>query len=262
MSADLFGVVRSAAEEVQTAPSYFWDNRNRGADNRLVIQRTLDGCAFFHDKRGRRLVPAGHSMLFTQAEPTRYGYAEETEKPYRLRFLSLSPSPSLLPLFEQLRTDFDSVLPMPDDSESMALFREIFTRFKQRTFYDRFHQSELAYRLLIALYREQVHETRSSDPIEFGYHFLKSHFRSGVNLKCIAGKCGVSREHFIRQFGVRYGEPPGKMLRRLRLEHADAMLAATRLGVEAVALASGFASPNGFGRAYRLKFGRSPRAKH
>ena len=49
------------------------------------------------------------------------------------------------------------------------------------------------------------------------------------------------------------------MLRRLRLEHADAMLAATQQTVEDVALASGFTSANSFSRAYRQKFGHSPR---
>jgi len=104
-----------------------------------------------------------------------------------------------------------------------------------------------------------VHETHTTDPIEFGYHYLRNHFRSPVNLKIVAAKCGISREHFIRQFSARFAEAPGAMLRRLRLEHADAMLSGTELTVEDVALASGFTNPNSFGRAYRLRFGRSPR---
>jgi transcriptional regulator GlxA family with amidase domain len=51
------------------------------------------------------------------------------------------------------------------------------------------------------------------------------------------------------------------MLRRLRLEHARTMLAATELGVAEIARASGFASANTFGRAYRARFGRSPGAR-
>jgi transcriptional regulator GlxA family with amidase domain len=147
---------------------------------------------------------------------------------------------------------------MPDASEATTLFDECIERYRKRQFRDRFHESELVYRLLIALYREQVQGTRTSDPIEFGHHYVRNHFRSPVNLKGIAQKCGVSREHFIREFSGRYQESPGLMLRRLRLEHGQAMLTATVLSVQEVALASGFTSSNTFCRAYRTRFGRSP----
>jgi transcriptional regulator GlxA family with amidase domain len=147
---------------------------------------------------------------------------------------------------------------MPDASEATALLDEVIQRYGQRQFRDRLHESELIFRLLIALYREQVQDTRTTDPIEFGSHYIRSHFRSPVNLKTIVQKCGVSREHFIREFSARNRESPGVMLRRLRLEHARAMLQATELSVQEIALACGFTSSNTFCRAYRLKFGRSP----
>ncbi|MEZ0218407.1 MAG: helix-turn-helix domain-containing protein [Rariglobus sp.] len=90
---------------------------------------------------------------------------------------------------------------------------------------------------------------------------MRSHFRSPINLKPIAEKCGVSREHFIREFTDRYNESPGGFLRSLRLDHARTMLAATSTNVESIALSSGYASSNSFRRAYRQKFGRSPRAQ-
>jgi len=258
---DSFAAVIGAAEEHHTSANYFWDNNQRDFEiDTLCLQRTLRGAAYYSDAHGRRLVKAGQIMLFTHREPTSYGYPKEATEPYSQRFLSLSIAPTLKPLFVQLRRKFDSVLPMPDQSESLALFNEVFTRYQQRTFRDRYHESELLHCLLIALYREQEQETHTSDPIEFGYHYLKNHFRSPVNLKCVADKCDISREHFTREFCRRFGEAPSTLLRRLRLEHADAMLAATRLGVEEVALASGFANANSFGRAYRLKFNRSPRA--
>lgn len=262
MAFETFGKMMCAAEEVHTSPNYRWDNSRRSGENYLIVQYTLEGAAFFQDQRGTRAVPPGHAMLFHHREPTSYGYPADATAPYRLRFVAFSPASSLVPIFQQLRTDFDSVVAMPLKSPAESLFRELFTRFGERTFDDRFHESELAYRLLTALYREQVRDTHTTDPIEYGYHFLRNHFRRPVNLKIVAEKCGISREHFIRQFRSRYGEPPGLMLRRLRLEHARAMLSATSLSVEDVALASGFTSPNSLGRAYRLRYGHSPRGRH
>ncbi len=258
--ADPFAVVHGAAEEVRADASYRHDNATRGDPDRLVVQRTLGGAAFFRDAKGEHLVPAGHAMLFTHREPTSYGFPPGASEPYRQRFMTFSPT-GVRALFDRLRADFGSVVRMPEESEAAALFDELFEGVQRRRLRDRFHESELIYRLLIALYREQVQGARGRDPVEFGLHYLRSHFRSPINLKGVAAKCGITREHFIRGFRARYGEAPGAQLRRLRLEHARTMLAATELGVAEVARASGFASANSFGRAYRAQFGRSPRER-
>ena len=254
---DPFAVVNGAAEEVRRDTSYRWDNATRGDPNQLVLQRTLAGAGFFRDAQGERLVPVQHAMLFTQRETTSYGYPADASEPYRLRFLAFSPTGVRL-LFDRIRADFGSVVRMPEESEVAALFDEVFDGVRRRSLRDRFHESELIYRLLIALYREQVQGSRERDPVEFGQHYLRSHFRSPINLKGVAAKCGITREHFIRAFRARYGEAPGALLRRLRLEHADTMLAATELGVAEIARASGFGSANTFGRAYRARYGASP----
>ncbi|MFT3830511.1 MAG: AraC family transcriptional regulator [Opitutaceae bacterium] len=256
-SADPFAVVHAAAEERQTSAAYRWDNATRGDPDRLVVQRTLAGAAFFRDAAGERPVPAGWAMLFTHREPTLYGYPEHAVAPYRQRFLAFSPT-GVRPLFDRIRADFGAVVRMPEESEATALFDELFDGVRRRTLRDRFHESELLYRLLIALYREQVQEARERDPVEFGLHYLRSHFRSPINLKTIAAKCGITREHLIREFRARHREAPGAMLRRLRLEHAHTMLAATELGLAEVARACGFASANTFARAFRARYGRSP----
>jgi AraC-like DNA-binding protein len=261
MATDTFASVRAASDEVNPA-GYFWDNQDRPREvwEVITIQRTTGGEGFFRDAQGTHRVPPGHAMIFSHREPTSYGIAEGSTEPYRLRYFQFWPAPTVQPLVKQLRGDFGSVLPIPNRAESYALFNEIFTRYKQRTFRDRFHESELLHRMLIALYREQVEKTQTTDPIEFGFQYLRNHFRSPVNLKTVATECGISREHFIRQFRLRFTEAPGAMLRRLRLEHADAMLAATMQTVEEVALASGFTSANSFSRAFRQKFGHSPRS--
>ena len=256
---DPFAVVHAAAEERQTSVAYRWDNAARGDPERLVIQRTLAGAAFFRDAAGERPVPAGCAMLFTHREPSVYGYPPGATVPYCHRFLAFSTA--VRPLFDRIRADFGAVVRLPEESEAAALFDELFEGVRRRRLRDRFHESELLYRLLIALYRTQVQAARERDPVEFGLHYLRSHFRSPINLKTVAAKCGISREHFIREFRARHGEAPGALLRRLRLEHARTMLAAAEFGIAEVARASGFSSANTFGRAYRARYGCSPGAQ-
>ncbi|CAM2802968.1 helix-turn-helix transcriptional regulator [Rariglobus hedericola] len=261
MPEEVFPIIISAADEVRSSSAYEYDNTLRGGrSHHVAIQRTQSGRGWFRDAAGTHDVPAGHAMLFSHDEPTAYGYPAGATAPYDLRYVTLMIG-TLAPLLARLRTDFGSVVRMSDDSEASALFDEIGTRFKQRTFRDRLHEAELIHGLLIALYREQVRGTQTTDPIEFGHHYLRSHFRSPINLKLVAGKCAVSREHFIREFTRRYHESPGALLRRLRLEHARAMLAATDTDVESIALASGYTSANTFCRAFRQKFGHSPRGR-
>lgn len=261
MSGAFFTTVIYSNDEEWASSAYAYDNSRRGgSSDHVVIQLTLRGQGWFRDSRGMHSVPSGHAMLFSHDEATSYGCHDNAADPYVLRFVSAKIG-GLGALFNLIRTDFGSVVNMPAESEATALLNELNARFTQRTFRDRFHESELFHHLLIALYREQVHATRTSDPIEFGYHYLRSHFRSPINLKLVAEKCGVSREHFIREFTERYNESPGGFLRSLRLDHARTMLAASSTNVESIALSSGYTSSNSFRRAYRQKFGRSPRAQ-
>lgn len=253
-----FSVVQWADEEVHDTPEYRLDNASRTDGAALVIQRTVRGTAFFEDAAGRRLVPPGYTMLFSHNEPSQYGYAPESETAHRLQFIAFSPAASVNPIFVQLRRDFGSVVRMSEDSEGIRLFLQLIQRFRARSFQDRFHETEILTRLLIALYREQVANTRTSDPIEFGRQYLQNQFRQPFNLKLVAQKCGVSREHFVREFTKRYGEAPGSILRGLRLEHARSMLNTAAVSIEEVALASGFANVDTFSRAYRRTYGLSP----
>lgn len=260
MADDVFPTIINSADEVQTDASYAFENHRRNdSPLHVAIQRTLRGRAWFRDERGTHDVPAGRAMLFTHAEPTAYGFPPDATEPYRVRYISLTIG-GLAPFFARLRADFGSVVNMPDESEATALFNELHTRFHACSFRDRLHESELTHHLLVALYREQVQETRTTDPIEFGHHFLHSYFRSPINLKLVAEKCGISREHFIREFTRRYHESPGSVLRRLRMEHARRMLRATRLPLQDIALACGYADANTFCRAHRLRYGKSPGA--
>ena len=255
--ANPFSALHGGNEETRTHTAYFWDNHHRGAADEAVIQQTLSGAAFFEDASGRRPVPAGHAMLFTHDEPSSYGYPPDATEPYRLRYLSFKLA-ALRPWFDRLRSEFGTIVLMAVEGEASALIEEISLRDRQRTFRDRFQETELLHQLLVALHREQVNATQTRDPVEYGRHYLQDHFRTPLNLKLVADKCGVSREHFIRAFSRRYGEPPGELLRRLRMEHAQRMLLATQLPLQDVALACGFADANTFCRAYRFRYGTTP----
>ncbi|PRY26323.1 AraC family transcriptional regulator [Aliiruegeria haliotis] len=73
----------------------------------------------------------------------------------------------------------------------------------------------------------------------------------------LAREAGLSRSRFMELFQARVGETPAAYLRRWRLTLASQDLA---LGarVERVAHRYGFRSPEGFSKAFKRQFGRSP----
>lgn len=258
MEFGVFPLVDGGGEETIGNADYYWDNSRRTEVNRINIQRTMAGEAFFQDKSGRAAVGVGKVMLFTQRESSIYGYPPTAREVYRHRYLSIDPSPTIIPLFKRLRDDFGSVVRMASRGEAAHLFDELFRRFKERSFRDIYHELELITLLFTAMYREQVEDTRNRRPLEYGHYLLHNQFRGALNIDDVAERCGMSREHFIRAFTQQYDVSPGKLLREIRLQNAVFLLRSTRKTVEQVASASGFSSSNVFCRLFRKVYGVTP----
>lgn len=253
-----FGVIQVAAEETRIGESYYFHNRHRPDGAGLAVQLTVRGAAFFEDGEGRRLVQPDYAMLFSHAEDSAYGYPPQATEPYVQRYVEMTDCQALRNVFDRITTDFGPIVYLPQNSEARDLFNEIVERFRIGRFRDRYEESELLYRMLIAIYRQQVDGTRIQDPIEFGHHFICHRFRNASNLKEIAQMCGVTREYFAREFRRRYRQTPGQLLKRLRLEHAELLLRTTSMAVVDVSAAAGFSSMNTFGRMFKRHHRQSP----
>lgn len=69
---------------------------------------------------------------------------------------------------------------------------------------------------------------------------------------------GLSRSAFMARFSAALGESPMSLLRRVRMRHAAALLAANALSVYQVALNAGYQSRSSFTRAFRRYYGSDP----
>ncbi len=246
-----------AERQEEHTEGYYWDNRRRSPAGTVVVQRTLAGAAWYEDRGGRVAVPQGHAMLFTHGEPSRYGIGAPHERPYRLEYAVLRPVGGVAELTAQIRGEFGSVVRMAEQGEAAHLLRETVELFDSKRARDRLDMAERAYRLLLAIYREQVTGIEASDPVAYLRHLLQSQFRSRKNLKEWLHGRGVSREHFTRVFHARYGVTPAAYLRRLRLNHARLLARSGALSVEDIAAASGFANSQTLRRAFRREFGET-----
>jgi transcriptional regulator GlxA family with amidase domain len=76
----------------------------------------------------------------------------------------------------------------------------------------------------------------------------------------LARALGLSPRRLETLFRAGLGTTPGQHALDLRLQAARRMLTDTRHPVQEVALRTGFSSPAVFARAFRRRFGTSPRA--
>jgi AraC family transcriptional regulator len=90
--------------------------------------------------------------------------------------------------------------------------------------------------------------------------FAAAHLDQDVSLDALAAQAGLSPFHLHRVFSVTAGETPKQFTLRLRLGRAAAMLLTSDESVLNVALACGFQSHEAFSRAFRRRFGMTPRA--
>ena len=79
-----------------------------------------------------------------------------------------------------------------------------------------------------------------------------------LSLAEIAGLCGVSRFHLAHAFGESAGRPVMEYVRGRRLTEAATALASGAADILGLALDSGYASHEAFGRAFKAQFGKTP----
>src|SRR6185312_3090317 len=88
---------------------------------------------------------------------------------------------------------------------------------------------------------------------------IQAHLDQDLSLDALAGHVGLSRYHFHQLFKQATGETPKSYVERLRLEWAAVQLRIRRVGVLEVALECGYQNHETFTRAFRARFGVSPR---
>jgi len=69
----------------------------------------------------------------------------------------------------------------------------------------------------------------------------------------------ITRRQLERLFSATLNDTPTRFYQNLRLDRARELLQQTDMSITSVCVACGFESPSHFSRAYRARFGTSPR---
>lgn len=258
MTLPLLSILYSSSDTVHDH-GYFYDNHTRSQTPiACVIQRTRRGVAYLDDQETRHIAQAGEAILFQHGENTCYGLPNDSELPYENQWVCISGE-SARELFHGLISHAGRKLSMPDGSRASRLLQTIIDHYQHRSFEDRFHESTLAYTLLMACYRLTDTESATLDIARQSHEYILSNYHRPFSQEDMASHIGISREHISRRFKEAYGIRPGQYCSQLRMKRAKDLLCVSYAPISEIARQCGFADANSFTRAFKQCYGISPR---
>ncbi|MGW2301251.1 GlxA family transcriptional regulator [Streptomyces sp. NPDC001809] len=101
-------------------------------------------------------------------------------------------------------------------------------------------------------------QTARRDPLRDLQQWITEHPAEDLSVEALAARARLSPRHFARAFHAETGTTPGRYVDRVRLEHARRLLEETSRGVEEVARASGYGTPEAMRRAFTRSLGTAP----
>lgn len=101
-------------------------------------------------------------------------------------------------------------------------------------------------------------QTAQRAPLREVQRWITEHPAGDLTVESLATMARLSPRHFARAFRDETGMTPGRYVDRVRLEHARRLLEDTGDGVEEVARASGYGTPEAMRRAFVKALGTAP----
>ncbi|MEU5217537.1 DJ-1/PfpI family protein [Streptomyces sp. NPDC020807] len=101
-------------------------------------------------------------------------------------------------------------------------------------------------------------QTARREPLRDLQQLITEHPAADLSVEALAARAGLSPRHFARAFQAETGTTPGRYVDRVRLEHARRLLEESTRGVEEVARASGYGTPEAMRRAFVKALATTP----
>jgi transcriptional regulator GlxA family with amidase domain len=152
-------------------------------------------------------------------------------------------------------------LPMRNPSQVQAVFTWLHSAVDQTPTLGRELANEALGMLLLTIRRNRgpgPARSRAEETYLVARSYLERHFGEPITVAQLAEEAGVRGEHLARLFQRFTGEPPSRVLRRLRMDQAAHLLSDTGFSVSRISRSVGYADPFAFSKAFRRSYGLSP----
>ena len=102
-------------------------------------------------------------------------------------------------------------------------------------------------------------ETQSAGWLRRAHEMIRSESFDRLTINGLAADCGVHPTYLIAAFRGKFGESPGEMLRRIRIEKAATAVGSTEASIGEIAAGCGYFDQPHMDRAFRSLLGTTPK---
>ncbi len=219
---------------------------------------TLSGHGYYKKDQHRHLLHPGRVVILRKPDQGAL-LADPKGLPWDFIFLNVSGDPSLA-LVDYVIHKYGSFQTLSLQGNAIQRAISIVQSVRQNAIKTAHDWSALTFEWL----NEWWTEVERNSPLLSSA--LQSPEREGAvapsyspgSIKNLAQQMGYSRAYLTRRLKEQWGETPGKVLRRSRLEEGSRLLRTTNLKVADIALKVGFSCSTSFVRSFNRIYGVSP----
>ncbi|MBU1734409.1 MAG: AraC family transcriptional regulator [Verrucomicrobia bacterium] len=240
--------------ERQTTPVYRHEGCFRSAEKHCLFKFTLAGEGRFRTGRKEYRLPAGHGFLCEINDPaTSYYYPRDGRAPWEFLYLSFI-SPTATTMTREFVRRHGPVFQLPAD---IGFIPEIMTWQRYNNQEVRITPADSA-QIVANLFAALLQSKVSLDRFDAGFvlaqetrRLIRKRLRQFCNVKFLADKLGVSREHLSRVFKEQTAQAPLQYLMRQKMIEACRLIKETRLTQKEIAFEMGYDVPAHFTRSFK-----------
>lgn len=245
-------------EQIRRDTSYYYEARRRLDRPHVVFQLTLEGMGFYTRGGKRHLLGPNTAFMDEIPGDFEYGYAVESQGPYRFLFVCMSGKMAFQ-WMKRVHRQFGAVLFFGNDGSIADQLRAIVVPQEQE-WLDRYQQSAMLYALLMQIHSVLMRSRmEQAARVRQAIHLIRSRASDpGFGIRDLARELECSREHLARQFQEATGLSPMAYVSRVRLQWAAHELRSGKDKLEVIARRCGFSSANYLCRMFRKRWGVTP----
>ena len=156
-----------------------------------------------------------------------------------------------------------SVAMLPENERMSDLFEELIAYAEEQRSYSDIKIVSLTLDILYqylenAKERESISHQYRTEYVDWAVKYICSHFHKDISVSQIAGKLGITREHFSFLFKKECGVSPSRFILEYRLQRAMIMVTSTDESIENISRSVGFHSYRYFSTQFKKAFDFSP----
>ncbi len=211
------------------------------------IYQVFGGEAWYRDDCTQFPLKSCHLYIFPTSKP--YEICHNPQKPLNCMYLHVDFYPLVLHKVSEI------------DLSNNCYIQKLFELF-QMDIKNNHVQSLSALCELFRIYLSQNHllQEPASD-IKTATDYIANHLSQNISLSQLSKLAGYHPEYFIRLFKKELGITPHQYLMNMRLKESQKLLS-SNMKISAIAKSIGYADAKSFGKAFKNKFGVSPKQYH